>query len=732
MVETDFECYKVLNTRVAISYSLLADDVAYSRELLKKLGDICRNVYVVYFGTACDNKLKKAIIKNLNWNDVIICPPACRDEFLLKWKITLLFAETSTDIREIYSVVKKENDRKLNDIRERKSTIEAEISRGVRGTLPSEQRPWKKFSTPDLLNPALPKMSIYSYLYHSNKSFSQNNALQYFGKHISYKELFENIDACAKALLNLGVRAGDTVAMAVPNIPESVYMIYAIAKIGAIADIIDPRRSPLSINGMLSDAKPKVFVAIDSAELNANIESCIHGTTVQKVIHISPSNSLPTVLATLYRLKNKPYKKDDAASGVGHLDYQAFIKQGHCWSGVTESQYIEGSTAVIVYTSGTTGKPKGIKLSHDAINASACICVPFIEDMQPEDTFLGMMPVFMSFGVVNGMHYPLIVGQELILIPQWSENEFPDLLQKHKPNHVSSVPKCWSLVADCIENGKYTDFSFLKTPMSGADALPEATHQRINAMLKKAYCNYPLSNGYGASQVCAGVVAPSYDPATTCPLSTGIPIGNTVVAIFDQETHQELSYNTDGEIWICSATAMSGYLNETSNKNDFCEYKGLKWWRTGDIGHLDNDGHLFVVGRMTDAIATKSGTKISPSYVSEAILGIGEYSGKLFGEDEIQSIAQLIKDCVVVGVECKDGDLIYHLPVAHIVLTENTADTNDLSKKLSAYIEEVIDKKHVPHSYCFQTEDLPLTPAKKVDIKALRKRGIPKIGYASK
>ena len=724
MVETDFENYKALNTRVAISYSLLADDVVYSRELLKKLSNICRDVYVVYFGTAYDNKLKKAIIKNLNWNKVIICPTVCRDEFLLKWKITQLFAEANTDIKEIYSIVKKENDRKLNDIRERKFTIEAEISSGARGALPSEQRPWEKFSTPALLNPDLPKMSIYSYLYHSNKSFSQNNALRYFGKHISYKELFENIDACAKALLNLGICAGDTVALAVPNIPESVYMIYAIAKIGAIADIIDPRRSPLSINGMLSEAKPNVFVAIDSADLNANLDSCIRGTTIQKVIHISPASSLPAVLATLYRLKNKPYKKEDAVTDIEHLDYQTFIRQGRCWSGVTESQYIEGSTAVIVYTSGTTGKPKGIKLSHDAINASACICVPFIEDMQPEDTFLGMMPVFMSFGVVNGMHYPLIVGQELILIPQWDENEFPDLLQKHKPNHVSSVPKCWSLVADSIEIGRYTDFSFLKTPMSGADALPEATHQRINAMLKKAHCRYSLSNGYGASQVCAGVVAPSYDPATTCSLSTGIPIGNTVIAIFDPETHQELPYHTDGEIWISSSTAMSGYLNEASSKNDFYEYGGKNWWRTGDVGHLDSDGRLFVVGRMTDAIATKSGTKISPSYVSEAILGIGEYSGSLFNAHEIQSISSLIKDCVVVGVECKDGDLTYHLPVAHIVLTEKTADTNDLSKKLSAYIEEVIDKKHVPHSYCFQTEDLPLTPAKKVDIKALRNRGI--------
>ena len=713
--------------RVALNYKLFSTNKAETTALIAELIKFCRDVYFI---DSLENVSKRAkTLKAVHRtgariSDIVYCSSNDLDSVLKKYHIDLYFSDENMSTFEILRLAKEKAEQDKENALSLRRQIEQDISEGKRGDTPSQQMPWHKFLPDEKIQFEFPKMSMYDYLYAANKATEYKNALRYFGKHITFKQLFENIELCAKAFLANYVKAGDVVVLAVPNIPESIYMIYALGKIGATADIVDPRHAPSNINGAIRDSKANIFVLVDANGSLEHLNEYIADTDVNTVITVSPADSLPPMLKILYNATNKSMVPDTC--GIQRINYKTFLESGQSWHGNTRAEYHEGSIAAIVYTSGTTGKPKGIMLTHDAINASACICEPFIEDMQPEDTFLGMMPVFMSFGVVNGMHYPLIVGQELILVPQWSEDEFPALLQKHKPNHVSSVPKCWSLVADSIQSGKYTDFSFLKTPMCGADALPEATHRRINTQLSAAGCRYPLSNGYGASQVCAGIAAPTYDRESTDFASVGIPIGNVVVAVMDLEQKKECPYNTDGEIWICSPTVMQGYLGEKDKDLEFSEYNGHRWWHSSDTGHMDENGRLFIVGRMKDAIATKSGTKISPSYISEAILKIGEYRGKKFGEEEINALSTAIQECVVVGVDCEDQNLIYQVPVAHIVLTEEYMDkTAELPEKLSAYVEEVIDVKHKPVSYFFYHEgEIPLTPAKKVDTKALRVKGV--------
>lgn len=713
--------------RVALNYKLFNTSKAETTALIAELNKFCRDVYFV---DSLENVSKRAkALKALHRtgaciSDIVYCSADDLDFVLKKHHVDLYFSDENLKASEILRLTKDRTEQDKEKAISRKQQIEQDISAGKRGETPSQQMPWHKFLPDEKIQFEFPQMSMYDYLYAVNKATEYKNALRYFGKHITFKQLFENIELCAKAFLANHVKAGDVVMLAVPNIPESVYMIYALGKIGATADIVDPRHAPSNINGAIRDSKANIFVLVDANGSLEHLNEYITDTTVKTVITVSPADSLSPVLKILYNATNKSTPPN--VSGIQHFNYKTFLESGKSWHKATRAEYQKGSIAAIVYTSGTTGKPKGIMLTHDAINASACICEPFIEDMQPEDTFLGMMPVFMSFGVVNGMHYPLIIGQELILVPQWSEDEFPVLLQKHKPNHVSSVPKCWSLVADSIQSGKYTDFSFLKTPMCGADALPEATHKRINTQLSVAGCRYPLSNGYGASQVCAGIAAPTYDRESTDFASVGIPIGNVVVSVMDLEQNKECPYNTDGEIWICSPTVMQGYLDEQEKDIEFSEYNGRRWWHSSDIGHMDENGRLFIVGRMKDAIATKSGTKISPSYISEAILKIGEYRGKKFDQEEIRTLSAAIQECVVVGVECNDQNLSYQVPVAHIVLTEEYVGRSaELPEKLSAYVEEVIDVKHKPVSYFFYHEgEMPLTLAKKVDIKALRAKGV--------
>lgn len=710
--------------RVALSYDRLSN-IEETASLISDLRILCRDVYFINITENANrrSKIMKALRRNgIDVSDVIFCSENSIDYMLMKYHVDLYFPDTNVSPSEILHKTKEAIEKQEAKHAEHKRLIEKDIANGVRGVTPSQQKAWHKFLSEEQMVFNFPEMSTYDYLRLATGALSYKNALYYFGQHITFGQLFDNIELCAKAFWANGVKAGDTVVLAIPNIPESVYMIYALSKIGAIADIVDPRHSPSNINRAIKETNAKLFVLIDSDGSIQHLNDYIINTSIDAVITVTPADSLSPVLAFLYKARNRSTVPQTLARVLG---YAQFITTGKKYDQPVAAEYKKDSTAIIVYTSGTTGKPKGIKLSHDAINASVSICAPFIEDMQPEDTFLGMMPVFMSFGIVNGMHYPLVMGQELILVPKWNEHEFPELLQKYKPNHVSSVPKCWSLVADSILFGKFSDFSFLKTPMSGADSLPEASHKRINAALQKAGCRYPLSNGYGASQVCAGIAAPTYDRASARYGASGIPIGNVIIAIMDFEGNAEMPYNTDGEIWICSPTTMLGYSGE-ERTNEFSEYDGHMWWHSGDIGHMDEDGHLFVVGRLKDAIATKTGTKISPSYISESILKISEYQGKRLERKIIDGLSKAILDCVVVGVPSEDKTLSYQVPVAHVVLSnESTGLMQEIPALLSDYIEEVIDSKHRPVSYYFyQDGELPLTPAKKIDIKALRKKGI--------
>ncbi|WP_204792011.1 AMP-binding protein [Oscillibacter sp. CU971] len=278
---------------------------------------------------------------------------------------------------------------------------------------PSIDKPWLKYYSEEAINAQLPTCTIYDYLYENNKDYRGRTALNYFGRKISYGELFENIEKTARALKQNGVGKGSIVTVLMPTLPETVYLFYALGKIGAIGNMVDPRTSAEGIRDYIQEVGSELLIAVDVVLPKA--ADILSKTTIKKVLVISPADSLPPVMRTLYKVKQGKSPKINSLC----ISWKSFIAEGTAYIGDTDTEYERNLPVVIVHTGGTTGRPKGVMLTNDNLNISAFQCQISGIDMQREHSWLNIMPPFIAYGVGNGLHLPLSIGMETILIPQF-------------------------------------------------------------------------------------------------------------------------------------------------------------------------------------------------------------------------------------------------------------------------------------------------------------------------
>lgn len=553
----------------------------------------------------------------------------------------------------------------------------------------SLDKPWLKYYSEDCIEQDVPKMKAYDYLVLNNHQHLDSNALNYFGKKITYRELFENIDKVAKSLLVLGVRPGDIVTIASANTPETVYLFYALNKIGAISNMIDPRNSAIEIRDELNKVNSEYFIYIDIA--SPSVKDAVNGTHVKKCVSVSALESLPRLVKFAASLNNKK----ENINIHNNMKWCDFIKLGSNYKGEIENIYSENMPITLVHTGGTTGVPKGVVLTNENFVTMANMHLHGDFDYEKHDKFLNILPPFIAYCLCNGINMPLSIGLEVTLVPAFEPQDFPKLLDKYKPNHVLSGPILWEYVL----KSDIKDMSYLKNPVSGGDALSLETELKINEFLKSKGCKVKLTQGYGMSEV-SSAVCYSYERANV-PGSVGIPFVKNNISVFDPDTLEEKTYGEEGEIWISTKTAMLNYYNndiETQNLKVFKD--GQEWIRTSDIGKILPNGSIVVIGRMKRMIV-RSGNKIFPSNVENLVLQ----------NDNIES-------CAMVGVPDEKERMV---PVLHVILKD------DCSKDYDGIVEEVDDliksnlpEFNIPKKYVFRDE-MPLTNINKVDFRSLEK-----------
>ncbi len=569
---------------------------------------------------------------------------------------------------------------------------------------PSIDRPWLNNFEPNAADNVNKQenMTLYQYMYEKNKAYPNEYALRYFDVRITYGELFKKVEKYAKMFLGYGIKRGDYVTICMPNVPETVYFLYALCRIGAVANMIDPRMNPQGIVDKTALAKSRLLIAIlDVCE--AKIDKVIDKLSVDDIVVVSPSDSLENApllsKSTIVRLAYSGKKSRLKGKGK-YILLRDFEEKYYDESAVITDEYIPDTPISVTYTSGTTGVPKGAQFTNEAFIAQNKNMHYGADIFRRQDTFLGIIPMFSSYGSLCGVNIAMCCGWETILVPKFNPLKFDELIVKHKPNNVLGVPRFWETIVNSKTIDK-TDLSFFSIPLAGGDKVTPAVLERINKKLLERGSEFRLKVGYGSTEL-GGAVATMLDKTCYEPGSVGSVLPGTSIKVVDPDTGKELSYNEDGEIYAYAHTQMLNYLNnpaETENITHFDE-NGIKYYRTGDKGHITESGILYIVDRYKRLMKRPDGHQVHATPIENAL-----------------SAHKAVKSVAAVGIT-QSGTETGVIPTAFIIKNDIKEDNTELAQKLNEYCKERIADRDVPLAYVF-VDKLPYTPMGKVDFKKL-------------
>ena len=557
---------------------------------------------------------------------------------------------------------------------------------------PSIDKPWLKYYSEEAISAPLPECTIYEYMKKQNQNNLNNVAINYFDKKISYMELFDNIQKVASAFTELGVKSGDIVVITTITTPETVYILYALNYIGAVPNMVDPRTSVDGIKEYIHEVDARFIIALEL--VYPKVEKAIKGTKVEKIIVVSPSDSLSIIKRTMYRIKNRPEKLSDMC-----VRWSTFIDSGKNTKSI-QYEYKKDTCCVIVHTGGTTGFPKGVMLSNDNLNAAAHQSINSPIMMTKQDKFLNILPPFVAYGMVLGIHTAISAGWHSIIIPKFEVNEFDKLLIKHRPAGIMGIPTYFEKLMDSPLLCK-VDLSFLKVVLVGGDRTSAEFENEVNNFFEAHGCKGHLSKGYSMTEA-SSTATISFEVANKVGFN-GVPLQKTIISAFDTETGDELPYGVEGELCINTPTMMLGYYGKQDETSEVLKKHADEsiWIHTGDIGYVDEDGFVNVCGRVKRLIIRSDGFKVFPAHIENVVLQHKE-----------------IKNCCVVGV-CDKQHMQGQLPVVFAVCNEKIEEEK---AQIIAELKEICNNELPEYAQPMQfylLEELPLTSIGKINYREL-------------
>ena len=572
------------------------------------------------------------------------------------------------------------------------------MSRNQLTGYPSIDKPWLKYYTEEAINTPLPECTIYEYIWNCNKQRLDKSALNYFGRSITYGTMFTHIEYAAKAFSAIGVCQNELVSLCMLTMPETTYCIYALNKLGAISNLIEPRTNAELIKDRINAAHSKVLVVVDV--FLPKILQIVNETALEQIVVVPLSESMPMHIKMGFSL-TKGRKIPDIPHHQKFCYWRSFIENGKD-SGYVCTQYRKDSPVAIIYTGGTTGISKGAVLSNDSLTTMAIQSIFDTPRLYEGKRFLGIMPPFIAYGLVFGQFIPFCTGLESVLIPAFNPKKFDDLVLKYKPNHVFGVPSFFEHLANSkkLKNKK---LEFLLCAITGGDRLLEGTEEHINQFLSEHDCKHKIMKGYGMTEMGSAVTITTLEE-NNLPGCVGVPGHCVNIKIIDPTSGEELAYRQQGEICLSGQTMMLGYYNNDieTKKVMHQHLDGRIWVHSGDIGYVTEDGIVFVVDRMKRMIIRPDGHNVWPSVMESVAVG-----------------HSAVEECAVIGLPNPEGEN-GRIPTAIIVLKEGIAQTKVLTESIDQYMKKHLPERDVPMVYRY-VEKLPVTLVGKVDYRALEK-----------
>ncbi|QTH60127.1 long-chain fatty acid--CoA ligase [Corynebacterium hindlerae] len=514
---------------------------------------------------------------------------------------------------------------------------------------------------------------------------ADKTATNFFGRTQTYAELDRQVRRAAAGLKAFGVRPGDRVALLLPNCPQHLIAFYAVVKLGATVVEHNPLYTAHELEHPFQDHGARIAIAWDKAA--GMLEKLRATTPLETIIAVDMTEAMPSLQRAALRLPIPQMRKVRAsitAEAPNTVPWEVLVGSAIGGDGrdlESPDDVTTDTVALILYTSGTTGAPKGAQLTHGNLMANVIQGKAWVPNLgEQKEVFLAALPFFHAYGMTMMVLEGVYVGAEFLLLPAPDMKLIMKAIKKYRPTWIPGVPALYEKIVEAAtESG--VDISCVRASFSGASSLPVKTVDKWETLTGGR-----LVEGYGLTE-CSPIVTGNPMDGNRRPGYVGVPFPDTLVRIANPENLDETQPDgVEGELLVKGPQVFKGYLNQPEATADSF-HDG--WYRTGDIGVMEEDGFVRLVARLKEVIIT-GGFNVYPGEVEEVLMAHPDIAG-----------------CAVVGMPRSDGS---ENVVAAITLAEGAAMDPD---GLKDYCRQMLTRYKVPRTF-YHFEELPADQLGKV------------------
>lgn len=523
---------------------------------------------------------------------------------------------------------------------------------------------------------------VYALLDQTVRQFGAGNAMNFMGKVYTWREIHELSCRFAKSLQDLGVGAQSRIGICLPNTPYFLAAFYGILRTGATVVHINPLYPERELAHIIEDSGIDILVTLDLKITHEKMLVMLQQTRLNQIIICPFADALPFPKDLLFSL----LKRKDISSIPNddkHIPWSRMVDN----DGRYEVMDVKpDDIALLQYTGGTTGTPKGAMLTHANVVANVEQAALWFYNVKPgQDKMLGVIPFFHVFAMTAVMNLAVRFGLEIIALPRFDLEQTLQAITKHKPTVFPAVPAIFNAINHHAHLGDH-DLSSLRYCVSGGASLPVETKKSFES---KTGCI--LVEGYGLTEA-SPVVCVNPLWAENKAGSIGLPFPGTDISLRDPETLKEVDKGESGELWVKGAQVMKGYWRKP---DETAKIFHDGWLRTGDIATMDDEGYVFIVDRLKDMIIT-NGYNVYPRNVEEVIY-----------------LHPAVEECIVAGIPDEArGEIVK----AWIKLKDGASLTQD---KLKEFVKDKLSPMEIPKVIEFRNQPLPKTMIGKLSKKDL-------------
>ena len=547
--------------------------------------------------------------------------------------------------------------------------------------------PWRvRYAHPCDWDQSFPPLAMTELFAASVAAFGERTLSDFMGRTTSYAQTLAEARRFAAGLQEIGIAKGDRVGLFLPNVPVYLSAYFGAMLAGATVVNFSPLYTAAELEAQVADSGTRLLVTLDVPALLPTALAVLRGSALETLIVASLADMLPVLKGLAMRL----LRRKDLSPVPRQSDVRPWRSVLSDRPPAPVSIDPERDLALLQYTGGTTGTPKGAMLTHQNLSANARQ-VNAIDPKQGErDVIVGVLPFFHVFANACVLNRTVLNGGTIAMLPRFDATQCLQTLQRVRATAMPGVPTMYQALLDNPAMAQ-TDFSSLRVCISGGAPLPPQVKQRFEAA-----AHAKLVEGYGLTETSGVVSSNPYDGAEH-PGTIGHPVPDTRLFLLDKEDPtRPAPAGEPGELAIHGPQVMRGYWNRPGADSEvFAEIAGRVWLRTGDVATIDADGYVRIVDRIKDMIAV-GGFKVFPSQVEEVLRG-----------------NPAIKEALVIGVP---DDYLGETPRAYVVLHPGASDDGEA---LATWLNQRLGKHERVNAVIIR-ESLPKTMVGKLDRKALR------------